>query len=323
MLINSFLVLAGLTLLVFGADRFVVGAANIARELGVSPLIIGLTVVGVATSAPELLVGSIAALDGKTTLAIGNAVGSNIANVGLVVGVTALACPFVVKSPTLRREFLSMCAAIGIALLVLVDHHLDQIDGMILIVCLVGAMFWIIYVAKTSSKNDPLAGEFEQELAEEKTSSIRMSWLLLIVGLFLLLGGAELLVRGAVAIALDFGVSDLIIGLTIVAIGTSLPELAASIMSVIKNEPDIAIGNVIGSNMFNMLMVLGIPALIHPTEVSSDVLFRDFPVMIFLTLLMGWMVFIHGRGKFDRKEGGFLFLCFIGYQYWLFSTISA
>ena len=102
-----------------------------------------------------------------------------------------------------------------------------------------------------------------------------------------------------------------------------MPELAASIMSVIKNEPDIAIGNVIGSNMFNMLMVLGVPALIHPTEVSSDVLFRDFPVMIFLTLLMGWMVFVHGRGKFDRKEGGFLFLCFIGYQYWLFSTISA
>jgi cation:H+ antiporter len=323
MLINCLFVLAGLTLLVIGADRFVIGAANIARSLDISPLIIGLTVVGVATSAPELLVGTVAALDGKTTLAIGNAVGSNIANVGLVLGATALACPLVVLSPTLRREFLLMFAAILVATCLLLDSYLSRMDGLILISCLVLSMWWIIRLARSSSKADPLAGEFEQELAQDKTDSVAKSSFLLIIGLLLLLGGAELLVRGAIAIAREFGVSDLVIGLTIVAIGTSLPELAASITSVIKNEADIAVGNVIGSNMFNMLMVLGIPALIHPTEVSTDVIYRDIPIMITLTLLMGWMVFVYGRGKFDRIEGGFLFLCFIAYQYWLFSTISA
>lgn len=323
MLINCLFIIAGLTLLVGGADRFVVGAASIARSLDISPLIIGLTIVGVATSAPEVLVGSVAALDGKTSLAIGNAVGSNIANIGLVLGVTALVCPLLVKSPTLRREFLLMCSAIGFATLLLLDKYLSRLDGIILIFCLVAATWWIIHLARTSSKSDPLANEFEQELAHEPLVSTGKSSLLLVIGLALLLGGAELLVRGAVATAEKFGVSDLVIGLTVVAIGTSLPELAASVMSVIKNEADIAIGNVIGSNLFNMLMVLGVPALIQPAEVSAEVLLRDFPVMILLTLLMGWMVFVHGRGKFNRSEGGFLFFCFIGYQYWLFTTISA
>ena len=146
---------------------------------------------------------------------------------------------------------------------------------------------------------------------------------MLALGLLLLLGGAELLVRGAVAIALAFGVSELVIGLTIVAIGTSLPELAASIMGVIKDEADIAIGNVIGSNMFNMLMVLGIPAIISPTAVSPEVLNRDFPVRLVLTVFMAAMVFVFGKGRFDRKEGALLLCCFLGYQYWLFTTISA
>jgi cation:H+ antiporter len=323
MLINSLFVLAGLILLVAGADRFVVGASSIARSLNISPLIIGLTVVGIATSVPEVLVGTVAALDGKTTLAIGNAVGSNIANIGLVLGATALISPLVVLSPTLKREYLFMFAAIGVATLLLVDGYLSRLDGIILLTCLVLSMWWIIRLARSAPKTDPIVKEFEQELSQETTYSVWKSSLLLALGLLLLLGGAELLVRGAVAIAREFGVSDLIIGLTIVAIGTSLPELAASIMSVIKNEADIAIGNVIGSNMFNMLMVLGIPILIHPTEVSTEVLTRDIPIMITLSLLMGWMVFVRGRGKFDRIEGGFLFSCFIAYQYWLFSTISA
>ena len=323
MLINSVFIVTGLGLLIFGADRFVLGAANIARSMNISPMIIGLTIVGVATSAPEVLVGSVAALDGKTALAIGNAVGSNIANIGLVLGVTALASPLVVKSPTLVREFLIMSAAIAIALFTLLDGFLSRLDGAILILCLIAALCWIIHLARTSPASDPLANEFKHELEEKEAISIGKSWLLLVIGLGLLLGGAELLVRGAVAIALEFGVSDLVIGLTIVAIGTSLPELAASITSVMKNETDIAIGNIIGSNMFNMLMVLGVPALIQPSETGPDILLRDFPVMVCLTLLMGFMVFVHGRGKFDRAEGGFLFLCFIGYQYWLFSTISA
>lgn len=323
MLINFSLLLIGLVLLVYGADRFVVGAANIARSLGISPLIIGLTIVGIATSAPEVLVGAVAAMNGKTTLAIGNAVGSNIANVGLVVGATALVCPIVAKSPTLRREYLIMSAAIGIALLVLLDSYLGRLDGIILIVCLIAALCWIIYFARSTSGSDPLAGEYEHELGEAAVISLSRSWLLLGVGLLLLLGGAEMLVRGAVAIALFFGVSELVIGLTIVAIGTSLPELAASIMSVVKDEADIAIGNVIGSNMFNMLMVLGVPAIIGPSAVSAEVLTRDFPIMIALSLFMGLMIFVFGKGRFDRAEGGFLFCCFLAYQYWLFNTMSA
>ncbi len=321
MLFASIAVIVGLILLVFGADRFVLGAARSARNLGIPPLIIGMTIVGIATSAPELLVGSIAAWDGKTTIAIGNALGSNIANIGMVLGGTVLFCPLIVASKTLRREYLLMCVSVLIALVLVLDQNLSRADGLILILSLIGMIWWIVKLAKESPKTDPLAGEFEQELKSVKP--VRSSLLLLFAGLVLLLGGAELLVHGAVIIAKSFGLSDLVLGLTVIAIGTSLPELAASIMSVIKNEADIAIGNIIGSNMFNMLMVLGIPVLINPSGFGEEVLLRDFPVMIFMTMLMGWMVFIHGRGKFDRIEGGVLLSSFIAYQFWLFHTVSA
>jgi cation:H+ antiporter len=226
----------------------------------------------------------------------------------------------VVASDTLRREYGLMCLAIVITLLLFLDNYLGRLDGIILLICLVSFMGWIICIAKKTQRTDPLVEEFTHELAD--TAPIRKSLILLIVGLCLLLGGAELLVRGAVIIAKHFGMSDLVIGLTIIAVGTSLPELAASIMSVIKKEADIAIGNVIGSNMFNMLAVLSIPVLIHPSGFDALALTRDFPVMIALTILMGWMVFFHGKGKLSRTEGTTLLLCFIGYQYWLFTTTS-
>jgi len=305
-------IIGGLALLVYGADRFVTGAASTAHRLGVPPFIIGLTIVGMATSAPEVLVGTVAALDGKTNIAIGNAIGSNIANIGLVLGATALLRPFVVTSPTLRREYLIMFAAILIALALLLDQELNRIDGMILLGSLFAILSWVVMMARHTPATDPLVNEFEQELPP--VYSVGKSLLLMLVGLVLLLAGAELLVRGAVDIARFLGISDLVIGLSIIAVGTSLPELAASIASVIKNEADIAIGNVIGSNMFNMLMVLGVPVLIHPGLFDIEVLLRDFSIMLFLSLIMGWMVFIHGKGRFDRLEGGFLFFCFVGYQ---------
>lgn len=312
-------ILVGLFLLVYGADRFVTGAAQTARGLGLPPLIIGMTVVGIATSAPEVLVGSVAAMQGNTNIAIGNAIGSNIANIGLVLGSTALFCPLVVASKTLRREYMVMFISIILALLLSLNQKLSRVDGLILILSLVTITWLIINLAQQSSENDALAGEYQQEL--ETVIPIRRSLKLLVLGLLLLLGGAELLVRGAVFIARTFGVSDLVIGLTIIAVGTSLPELAASIMSAIKKEADIAIGNVIGSNMFNMLMVMGVPSLIHPGQFGREVLVRDFPVMMGLTLLMGWMVFITGDGKFSRTEGGVLLACFIAYQAWLFLSI--
>ena len=316
MLYSCLAVIGGLAFLVYGADRFVEGAAGTARGLGVPPLIIGMTVVGIATSAPELLVGSVAAWGGKTNIAIGNAIGSNIANIGLVLGATVVTRPLIVASRTLRREYLTMCVSIAIALLLLLDLRLDRTDGVILVLCLAAIIWWMIKVARESPKADPLANEFAREMKHLRPVS--RSLLLLALGLALLLGGAELLLWGAIKIAHAFGVSDLIIGLTIVAVGTSLPELAASIVSSLKNEADIAIGNVIGSNMFNMLMVLGVPALIHPVSFGPEVLVRDFSVMVLLTLMLGWMVFIHGHGKFDRLEGAALLCCYGAYMTWLY-----
>ena len=317
MLLEYLGVLGGLILLIFGADRFVIGAANIARNMGVSPLIIGVSIVGIATSAPEILVSSAAAIDGKTEIAIGNAIGSNIANIGMVLGLTALLKPIMISSKTLRQEYLLMFLSAIIALSVLFNLDLSRIDSLILITVLAFFIWWIIQIAKQSLYTDPIVGEFEQELAIVTT--LPRSFTLTLIGLLLLLGGAELLINSSVAIANYFGLSDLVIGLTIIAIGTSLPELAASIMSVIKNEADIAVGNVLGSNMFNMLAVIGIPGLIQPTQYEEVVLYRDLPVMLGLTVLIGLMAFLQKRGRFARIEGIVLLLCFLSYQYWLVS----
>jgi cation:H+ antiporter len=321
MLVSCLFVLIGFALLIYGADIFVSGASSIARQLGMPPLIIGLTIVGFATSAPEIIVGSVSAWQGKTAIAIGNALGSNITNIGLVLGLSILVFPVTLASNTIKKEYVLMCAAILIGLAVMIDGHLSRVDGVILLISLVTSISWIVWIAKRSSANDPLESEFVQEFSGElnKPDSLNKAFIKLVFGLTVLLLGAELLVRGAVFIAEYYAVPDLVIGLTIVAIGTSLPELAASIVSLIKKEADIAIGNVIGSNMFNMLAVLGIPALINPDSFTGEVLTRDFPAMIALTLLFGAMVFVSSKGKLIRPEGAALLLCFIAYQYVLFS----
>ena len=315
MIPNYLGILVGLSLLLYGANCFVEGAANIARHLGMPPLLIGLTIVGMATSAPELLVGLIAALDGKTEIAIGNAIGSNIANIGLVLGLTVMFIPVTIASQTLKWEYIIMFLAIALPWALMSDQNLSRHDGGFLLLGLAVAMFFLIYLSRKSTRTDPLRAEFEIEIPEESKISKGVRNFLL--GLILLLGGAYLLVEHAVIVAKHFGLSDLVIGLTIIAVGTSLPELAASITAAKKNEAGIAIGNVIGSNMYNMFAVIGIPGMIHATDIDSRVFSRDFPVMIGLTLLMG--CFIHGSGKFDRVVGSTLFLCFIAYQYWLFN----
>jgi len=325
MLVSCLLILIGFALLIYGADVFVDGAASIARQLGMPPLIIGLTIVGFATSAPEIIVGSVSAWQGKTAIAIGNALGSNITNIGLVLGFSIIIFPITIASNTIKKEYGLMCAAILIGLAVMIDGHLSRIDGVILLVSLVASISWIVWIAKHTRASDPLIGEFTQEFSDEsyKPDSIGKASLKLILGLGVLLFGADLLVRGAVSIAELFGVPDLVIGLTIVAIGTSLPELAASIISLKKNEADIAVGNVIGSNMFNMLAVLGVPTLINPDYFAAEVLNRDFPVMIGLTILLGAMVFVSSKGKLTRPEGAVLLFCFFAYQYLLFSQSIA
>ncbi len=296
----------GIVALVWGADRFVLGAAGVARNLGVSTLVIGLVIVGFGTSAPELLVSAMAGLEGATGLAVGNALGSNIANVGLVLGTTALIVPLAVHSGVLKREFpvlLFMCFAV---LILLWDGYLGRLDGFILVAALVGLIYWTVRLALRERDHDPLQAEVAEEIPESITMGAAVLWL--VVGLVVLLAGARMVVWGAVNIAHAFGVSEVIIGLTIVAIGTSLPELAASIMGALKGEPDLAIGNVVGSNLFNLLGVLGLPALIHPEVLDASVLSRDYPVMLGLTLALFLLVYSRRRTPRIGRGSGFLLL---------------
>ncbi|MEW8292735.1 MAG: calcium/sodium antiporter [Candidatus Thiodiazotropha endolucinida] len=319
MFLFSVAILVGLVVLVWSADRFISGAAALADNLGVSPMLIGLTVVGFGTSAPEVLVSTMASFNGNPGLAIGNAIGSNIANIGLILGFTALVIPLSVHSSVLRREYPLLLAVSAMAFLLMWDGELNQLDGVILVVTLVAVLGWMIYTAKTGAA-DPIAGEFDAEIPHDIPT--QKAIVLLLGGLIFLLLSSRLLVWGASNVASTLGVSDVIIGLTIVAIGTSLPELAASITSALKGEDDLAIGNVIGSNLYNLLAVLSIPGLVAPGTYSPEVLERDLPVMMVLTMFLFFMG--HGLGKqgrINRLEGLLLLLCFIGYQSLLFVSL--
>lgn len=318
----SFLaVMGGLVVLVWSADRFVAGAASIARNLGISPLLVGLTIVGFGTSAPEMVVAGFAAAQGNPGLALGNAVGSNITNIALVLGATAMAQVLIVRSGLIKREMPVLFVVQLLVLGILLDGELSRLDGILLFGSLIGIMTWISMATLQADKNDPVTAEIEEELPE--TLPATAAWLWFAVGLILLLLSSRLLVWGAVDIAQSFGVSDLIIGLTIVAIGTSLPELAASITSALKNEADLAIGNVIGSNLFNVLGVIAIPALIIPHSLPEGLLIRDYPIMIALTALLFFMALgFKGQGKITRLEGGVLLGCFVAYQVFLFMSVA-
>ncbi len=316
---STLAVLAGFALLVWGADRFVTGAAATARNLGVSPLIIGLTIVGFGTSAPEMLVSAMAAWAGNPGLAVGNALGSNITNIGLVLGTTALITPLAVRSETLRREFPILFAVMLLTLILLQDGQLSRADGLILVAGFFVMMYWMVSLGRRERAADPMDDEFADEIPTGMATGRALFWV--IAGLLILLGSSRLLVWGAVNIAHAFGIPDLVIGLTIVAIGTSLPELAASIMGALKNEPDIAIGNVLGSNMFNLLAVLGLPGLIHPLATPPEVMQRDFPIMIGFSVALFAMAYgFRGPGRLNRVEGGILLAAYLGYLFLLYRT---
>lgn len=302
----------GFAILIWGADRFIEGAANIASNLGVAPLIVGLTIVGFGTSAPEMLVSGLAAWEGAPALGIGNAIGSNITNVGLVLGITILISPLIVNSKTLRREFPILAVVMLIALMLVVDLELSRIDGLILFVGFIAMLGGMTWLALRSSQEDPLKVEFEEEFAEPKLSTGKSVWFFMI-GLVALLIGSKSLIWGAVGIAEMLGVSELIIGLTIVALGTSLPELAASISSVMKKEHDIAVGNIIGSNIFNLLAVLAMPGLISPSIVDSQLLWRDFSFMIVLTLALYLFSRFSPKATIKRWAGALLLVIYVSY----------
>ncbi len=307
-------IIIGFFLLIWGADRFISGAAGLAQNFGISPLIIGITIVGFGTSAPEILISIMAAIKGNPSLAIGNAIGSNITNIGLIIGLTALVAPLVVKTNMLKVEYLILLlVSLGVYLLLL-DKELDFKDGVILLLTLLIVLFIIVKKGLTEKNTEEsLSGS---KLQLNLSAGSAFFWFS--VGLTTLLIGSHTLVWGAVEIASLLGVSDLVIGLTIVAIGTSLPELAASIVSALRNEHDIAIGNVIGSNIYNLLGVLCVPGLISAPIIGNEVLSRDIPIMLFLTLLL--YLFgknFHKHGKITRIKGMVLLLAFFCYQGWL------
>ncbi len=308
--------LAGFVLLIWAADRLVTGASACARNFGVSTLIVGLTIVGFGTSAPEMIVSAIASLEGKPSLAIGNALGSNIANIGLILGLTALIYPLRVESATLRREVPVLTLIMLLTLVLMWDLQFSRADGVILLVGLFALIGGMIMLGVKSGGKDPLSAALAEEVPTGMPTRTAVLWTL--VGLVLLPLSAHVLVKGAVTLALLMGVTEAVVGLTVVALGTSLPELAAAAASAYKREDDLAIGNILGSNMFNLLGVLGIAAVIHPMVIESILLNRDLAVMFaisVLLLLLAWRR--GGHGLINRPAALLLFASYLGYQTWV------
>lgn len=304
---------AGTVLLIWAADRLVCGAAALARNFGVSTLIVGLTIVGFGTSAPEMIVSAIASLQGNPSLAIGNALGSNIANIGLILGVTALIYPLRVESATIRREVPVLAVIMLLTLLLMWNLEFSRIDGFILLGGLALVMAGMVYLGLRSGGEDPMSAALAEEVPESMSTRAAVVWT--VIGLILLPLSAQVLVAGAVSLALLAGVSEAVVGLTVVALGTSLPELAAAATSAYKREDDLAIGNILGSNMFNLLGVLGIAATLHPMQIEPILLNRDMLMMFaisILLLVLSWRR--RGHGLINRPAAAMLFLSYLGYQ---------
>lgn len=300
------LVLIGFGLLIWSADVLVDNASELASKLGVSTFLIGVVIVGFGTSAPELFVSAMAALENKGNLALGNALGSNITNIGLVLGAAALVRVMPVDKSTAKRDIPMVIIAGLVSVALLIDGTLSHIDGVLLLAILAG---YLVYSAKNSGVDDINTTE------SSKTTTVSALWT--IGSIIVLMAASRILVIGAVSIAEFFQVSELVIGLTIVAIGTSLPELAAAVAAARKGVHDMIIGNIIGSNVFNTLGVLGLTGALRSTEINNAVLIRDFPIMFVFTVLM--FVFAVTKGRFGRLEGGILlsgYLSYLGYLMW-------
>lgn len=321
MLLSFVAIFVGLAVLAWSADRFVDGAAATAHHLGVPSLIVGMVIVGIGTSAPEMVVSAIAAVEGNSMLALGNALGSNITNTGLILGITALVAPIIVSSQIVKKELPLLLGISALAGYFLLDSVISQLEAFILLLGFASVLGWSVISAKQSSK-DSLEAEYESEIANpEMTLNKGIIWL--VIGMVLLVASSRLLVWGAVNVAEGLGVSDLIIGLTIVAFGTSLPELAASVAAARKGEHDIAIGNVVGSNMFNILAVIGIAGAIEPiTNIGPEVLSRDWMAMMVLTVMLLVLgIGLRGKGRINRLEGVALLAVFAGYNYLLIQHV--
>lgn len=329
MILATIAILIGFVGLIWSADQFVAGAAGIAKNFGMAPILIGLTIVSLGTSAPEIIVSINAALEDSGELAVGNALGSNLANIGLVLGVTALIAPIPVSKKLARREIPLLVAATLVAGVLVFDNDLGVVDGLLLLGMLVAIFSYLV-----KSKSHQLDAAEQADVEHIPELSQGKAWGLFLVGLILLIISSRILVWGAQEIALAFGVSELVIGLTVVAVGTSLPELAATAASAIKGHHDIAIGNVVGSNLFNLLGVMAMPALINPIRLDPEVFQRDYVSMTAITVVLAALVYLHRlwalldrsaptalraqHARVGRGEGALLLLLYVGYYYWLF-----
>jgi len=313
MLLYAAALTSGLFLLIWGADRVVIGASVTARNMGVSPMLVGLTVVGFATSAPEMLVSIMAALDGVPNLAIGNAIGSNIANIGLVGGMTALAWPLRVQSQTLRSELPVMVAVSILPVIVFWDGRLSRPEGIFLLCAFAAYFYWIVRLGLQTRGHDTIEAEYASEIPADIKPGIAAGWI--IAGLALLIAGSKALVWGGEHIAHAMGISDTLLGITVVAVGTSLPEMAVSIMAARKGEHGLAFGNILGSNIFNMLAVIGITAVILPVQLDATTFSPHFVTMLGFTLALFFMAYNYtGTIRVSRWAGAVLLIGFIAYH---------
>ncbi|NOH97107.1 calcium/sodium antiporter [Vibrio sp. 99-70-13A1] len=313
--------IVGLVFLVWSADKLVYGAAALARNVGISPLVIGMTILAMGSSAPEMMVSATAALDGKTDTAVGNVLGSNIANIALILGITALIKPLSISSGVIRRELPLMIGVTLLAGALLWDNHLGFYEGVLLFVLFAAFLIAMLQISRKEKVNgDAFVDEQESEVPEGVSNPKAIMWV--VIGLIILPLAADMLVDNAVVIAKYFGMSDLVIGLTIIAIGTSLPELAASLAGVMKGEDDMAVGNIIGSNVFNILAVMGIPGILNPSILSEFAMGRDFWVMLGVSLLLVLMALGKSRSV-NRIEGGVLVTLFLAYQGYLLMNMTA
>ena len=322
MLLSFVILVLGFTALVWSADRFVFGAAALAKNFGVPTLIVGLTIVAMGSSAPEMMVSASAALAGKTDTAVGNAVGSNITNILLVLGLTALLKPLSVSSGILKREMpILILVSVG-AWYIFSDNYFSALEGYALLIAFVIFIGGLIFISTRQSEiDDPLVAEACEDVPQDVSNLSAIAWL--VVGIIMLPISSHFLVESAVDIAKYFGLSDLVIGLTIIAIGTSLPELAACIAGILKGEDDLALGNIIGSNIFNILAVLSLAGIINPSMIDPAAANRDAIIMLLATFaLVAMSLSIRGTRRINRVEGAILVISFAAYQYFIFSQVA-
>lgn len=308
MLLASLSVLLGLAALLWSADRFVLGASSIAAQLGLSPVLVGAIIVGFGTSSPEIFIAILASLGDSPGMAVGNALGSNIANIGLILGVVAVATPVHAIWTDIRRDAIALLSATLLVALALYDNRLSRLEGGVLTIALLA---YLAYAVRDAKQQSGAAADGSDE-SDAGVRSVQRAWLQLLIGFAVLLASSRLLVTGAEDLARLAGLSELVIGLTIIAIGSSLPELAASLAAAMRGRTDMALGNVVGSNVFNSLAVLAVPAWIAPSALDSAVAWRDLSMTVALTAAVLWMC-ARASHRIHRVEGALLLAVYFGY----------